>query len=246
MTNPNLTTVYQETYTWPKIMPVKVFNSDYNTKCTKKLPIKKIDFDPTKEFTSPVSCKGTENPQLVFLNVCEAKSVNFVNMSCSHAKPEQKKCSKTSSNNLSFNVKPRPMTANPSCPEQKYPTVCAMPNVTVYVNHVGSCKEERRMQEMTSKCPTKTPLTTKNAHKPQPKICKKLEPPTEKAEYRPNVAELLRDAIFPCSVLGCKDKKDKNEIHPNRTMDHALFPESFESGHFDTSYQASFGKQEMM
>ncbi|CAG9809705.1 unnamed protein product [Chironomus riparius] len=163
-------TSYQDEFTWPVNMPVKIFNTDYS--CPQVIP-KKIGFEATKEFASRNICtpkiekKAEKSPQLVFINICEAKEVNFQNISCGSSqsgnKP-QNKSFKLCSDNLNFNINARPkISVNPNCNMSQFSCEKRNSNsdLTILINHVNKTKNI-----VNCKCPKAKPLQN---HQPRPK-----------------------------------------------------------------------------
>jgi len=228
-------TSYQDDYTWPIVMPVKIFNTDYS--CPKVNP-KKIGFEPTKEFTSKNVCKPKmekkaeeKSPQLVFINIHEAKEVNFQNISCgsnqSGSKPQNKSLN-LFSNDFRINIKARPKTTiNPNsnlsqfaCEKRK-----SNPDLTILANHVNKSKNMTN----SCKCPKNKPPQVQ-----QPKPCRpetrskpREAPNAKKHEIKvcPNHKELLEKKQPPANKLDVK-----------------LDPcEAFPDDHWNTTYQEEFG-----
>lgn len=246
-------TSYQEDYTWPVSMPVKIFNTDYS--CQKEAA-KKIEFDPAREFASRNVCKTKcerkveeKSPQLVFINICEAKEVNFQNISCgsnqSGSKPQNKSL-KLSSNDLNFSINARPKTSvNPNCQVSQFS--CdrrnSNPDLTILINHVNKTKNINNSY----KCPKVKP--PQNQH---PNSCRQ-DPRQQlsRPESRPQpcrMETISKPKEVPNAkkheIKVCPNHKEMLERKqpPANKLDVKLDPcEAFPEDHWNTTYQEQFG-----
>lgn len=205
MSQEKQTTSYQDAYQWPKIMPVKIFDTTHNDNCNKESE-KKFDCCQKKEPIKQVNCKGavdkpnsrTENkPQNVFVNIYKADAVNFQNVSCDHNK---------NGNRNSFKIlQSRPKTTNYSKPIQV--TSCerknSNPNLTFFVNYV-----DKRPDLLQSFNPPKQKKIEKPQQKPPQKQCDKPKMPVVN-HNRPDVKSLMRDVVIPCA---CKNKDETVDV----------------------------------
>ena len=247
-------TSYQDDFTWPVNMPVKIFNTDYS--CPQVIP----KFDPTKEFASRNICKpkvekkAEKSPQLVFINICEAKEVNFQNISCGSnqngSKPQNKSL-KLCSDNLNFNINARPKTSvNPNCQMSQFSCEkrSSNPDLTILINHVNKtkyinckCPKAKAPQIQQSKpCSTQIPNLKPcniqnqipksnhcNNQNQVPKTKPKQAPGAKRHEIKvcPNHKELLERKQPPANKLDV-------EMDPC---------EAFPEDHWNTTYQEQFG-----
>jgi hypothetical protein len=265
-------TSYQDDYTWPKIMPVKIFNTDYS--CLKEIP-KKIGFEPTKEFTMKNICKPKvekkaeeKSPQLVFINICEAKEVNFQNISCGSnqtgSKPKNKSLN-LCANDFNININARPKTAiNSNCQTSQFASEKrnGNPDLTILVNHVNKsknitncCKCPKNQAPQTQK-PQPCKTQQSQPHRPQtqqPQACK----PQSQQSYRPQTQQ-PQQPCRPQTRAAPKEapnaKKHEIKVCPNHKellerkqppankLDVKLDPcEAFPEDHWNTTYQEEFG-----
>lgn len=245
-------TSYQDDYTWPVSMPVKIFNTDYG--CPKEVP-KKIEFEPAQEFASRNLCKPKvekKSPQLVFINICEAKEVNFQNISYGRNQTESKpqnKSLKLCSDNLNININARPKTSiNSNCHLSQFSCEkrSSNPDLTILVNHVNKsknitncckCPKNKEIQQpkpcnnqdqQQKPCSNETPRTNHcNTHNQIPKPKPREAPNAKKHEIKvcPNYKELLDRKQPPANKLDVK--LDPCEVFPD--------------DHWNTTYQEQFG-----
>lgn len=256
-------TSYKDDYTWPVSMPVKIFNTDYS--CPKEVP-KKIGFEPTKEFATRNLCKpkAEKSPQLLFINICEAKEVNFQNISSgkdqTDSKP-QNQFLKLRSDNFNFNIIARPKTSiNPNCHLSQFSCEkrTSNPDLKILVNHVNKsknitncckCSKNRELQIQQSKPCSNQVQQPKlyNNQVQRPKIFNNQIPKTNHCNTQNHIQQSKPKEASNAKNHELKVCPNYKELHerkqpPANKLDVKMDPcEAFPDDHWTTTYQEQFG-----